>query len=250
MFEVYTIILRFTIWFSARLLTHWRYCNLALSQNSNVCKNVKALPYLMLVRIRNLYCSNMTRIYIRHIPDSVITMGRSLGITWNGIETRVMSQYKDDFSRYGVSIIMIRRSWDRLILIMRTPILVKGHRYHLYIESRLLSNIVRPSYPYNENSYTGKATSLSSLYWESTTLEHFGDCNVISVAMLWFIRQYCHSLVSMVVADDLGSIWRLNICNHHVSAHILGAHHLTCPVRRQIYFGEISLHRWKWTAFI
>ena len=39
------------------------------------------------------------------------------------------SQYKDGLSRYGVSIIKIRRSWDRLIFIMGIPILVRPSLY-------------------------------------------------------------------------------------------------------------------------
>ena len=50
------------------------------------------------------------------------------------IRTRDPSQYKDRLSRYGISIIMIRRSWDRLIFIMGNPILV---RRCLHIETAL-----------------------------------------------------------------------------------------------------------------
>ena len=44
------------------------------------------------------------------------------------VTTRAPVQYKDSLSRYRISIIKIRRSWDRLIFIMRTPILARQYR--------------------------------------------------------------------------------------------------------------------------
>ena len=38
-----------------------------------------------------------------------------------------LSQYKDSFTRYDISIIKIRRSWYLLIFIMGIPILVRRH---------------------------------------------------------------------------------------------------------------------------
>ena len=46
------------------------------------------------------------------------------------VDSRAPSQYKNGLSRYGISIIMIRWSWESLIFIMGVPILV---RWHLYI---------------------------------------------------------------------------------------------------------------------
>ena len=64
-------------------------------------------------------------------------MGSRLIIGYNDVfaysqPASVPSQYKNGLSRYGVSIMKIRRSSDRVIFIIGIPLLV---RRHLYIES-------------------------------------------------------------------------------------------------------------------
>ena len=48
-----------------------------------------------------------------------------LNVDWLQSTGRAPSQHKDSLSRHRISIIMIRRSWDRLISIMGIPILVR-----------------------------------------------------------------------------------------------------------------------------
>ena len=70
----------------------------------------------------------------RPLGRLIFNMGIAIpGKTVFLIETapRAPSQYKDGLSSYGISFIKIRRPWDRLIVIMWIPILVK----HLYIET-------------------------------------------------------------------------------------------------------------------
>ena len=48
-------------------------------------------------------------------------------------QPRAPSQYKDNLSRYGISIIKVRRSWDRLIFIIPRP---GGYRIGLFVGFR------------------------------------------------------------------------------------------------------------------
>ena len=63
--------------------------------------------------------SGTTRKQFPHASTSSYTAGRSLN---NSVHSKICAydpcQYRDDLSRYGISTIKIRRSWDDLIFVM------------------------------------------------------------------------------------------------------------------------------------
>ena len=120
-----------------------------------------------------------------NIPDNDLPAEHGHPFTWtfSGVATWAPSQHKDRLSRYGISMLKIRRLRDCLIFNMGVPILV---RWHLYIETptntpppgpdsiyrcHLTSKgkshcgdktVAISSYLNNGISYTGK---MASLYW-------------------------------------------------------------------------------------
>ena len=71
-------------------------------------------------------------------------------------KNRATFQYKTIFTGIGIPIIKTRQLWDCLIFIMRIPVLVYRNSHHKH------RMVMRPSYLYNGNPYTGKT---ASLYW-------------------------------------------------------------------------------------
>ena len=128
-------------------------------------------------------------------------------VAWHP-EPRAPSRYKDGLSRYGIPILKIRRSRDRLIFNIGIPILVRRHLsfettpwfsvlgWHLTSIGNPTVEIRRPWDPLISRMgipYTGKMTSL---YWTNPQ-------KVISPAIFKKIR--------IVVSFDQGPGPRLNI---------------------------------------
>ena len=138
-----------------------------------------------------LSSSNETRIWTWVPQTSTHKQAMNLHRKWCcwpskhlSMRIRVPSQYKDHLFRYGISIIKIRGSWDRLIIIMGIPLPVMQRLYILKFgdsSPNLWSVIMQTSQiSYNSESKWPKWP------WRSRSMTHiFNTCQEYPRMHLW-----------------------------------------------------------------